>query len=97
MKSLLTFAFSLFIFCFAYSAQAQQTITGTITDKTTNEALPAATILVLKTGEGIVTDEKGRFTLNLPEGADSVAVSYIGYETKYLSTQRYRGRYAYCY
>lgn len=75
--------------CLSLSAYAQQTVTGKVTDKTTEEAITAATVSVLKTGAGVVTDVNGRFELDLPRDADTLVVSYVGYESKLISA---RGR-----
>lgn len=94
MKLFIKYTFSILTLCLSYSINAQQTITGIITDKTTKEALSAATVSVLKTGKGSVTDRNGRFELNLPDGADTIVVSYIGYQPKYINSKEIKGELA---
>ena len=55
-----------------------QTITGKVSDGTTNEKIVGATIKLLGTDKGTVTDAEGRFSL---EGTGSIQVSFVGYKT----------------
>ncbi len=73
MKHLFTFLFLLFS---TYS-QAQ-TITGRVTDATTNEKIVGASIKLVGTEKGTVTDAEGKFSL---EGSGSIQVSFVGYKT----------------
>jgi hypothetical protein len=57
------------------------TLRGTISDSQTGSRLQAATLFVKELKKGAVSDDKGAFSLDLPEGTYSVEVSYIGYET----------------
>jgi TonB-dependent starch-binding outer membrane protein SusC len=56
------------------------TISGTVTDEN-GEPLPGATISVLGTSIGTVSDIDGQYSITVPEGA-TVVYSYIGYESK---------------
>ncbi len=67
---------------FASYLQAQ-TITGKVTDATTDEAIAGATVKLLTTEKGAVTDAEGNFTL---EGSGSIEVSFIGYKTYKVKT-----------
>lgn len=60
---------------------AQRTITGKVTDDK-GEALIGASILVSGTPSGTVTDLDGTFTLEVPEGARTLEISYTGYLTR---------------
>lgn len=64
------------------SALAQRTITGTLTDGETGDALIGASILVVGTSTGTVTDFNGSYTINVPEGATELQYSYTGFVTK---------------
>ncbi|TGE08096.1 SusC/RagA family TonB-linked outer membrane protein [Hymenobacter fodinae] len=66
---------------FAQTA-AGQTITGTITDAADRSPLPGVTIIVRGTTIGATTDGKGQFSLNLPEGNNTLLVSAIGYQAQ---------------
>ena len=58
-------------------------IRGHVIEKSTEEYLPFAAILIVETGEGTVTDEKGLFRFkNLPEGTYTLRVQLLGYFTQ---------------
>lgn len=57
------------------------TLSGTITDASTNETLIGAGIFVSETRSGITTNEYGFYSLTLPAGTYTVTVSYVGFET----------------
>lgn len=63
-------------------AMAQRTITGTVTDASTKEPLIGANILVLGTSSGTVTDIDGNYSLSVPEGSNTLEVSYTGYSSQ---------------
>ena len=65
------------------STLAQRTITGTILDDA-GEALIGANILVKGTSVGAVTDLDGNYKVEVPEGSNTIVVSYTGYETQEL-------------
>ncbi len=61
------------------SAFAQQkTITGTITDRETNEPLPGVTIVEDGTTNGTISDFNGNYTISTKTGS-TLVYSYIGY------------------
>lgn len=66
---------------FFFSAYAQTTMRGKVVDKNTKEPLPGAAITVVGSTIGTSTSETGDFTLNVPEAAKQVTVSFIGYNT----------------
>jgi len=55
-------------------------ISGTVSDRATNESLPGATVLVKGTAKGVSTDVDGKFSLTISPGENILVVSYIGYE-----------------
>lgn len=72
----LVFAFS------AAMAQGQSvTITGKVTDNETQQGLPGASVLVVGTTTGTVTDVNGDFSLSVDAAGGSVklAISFVGY------------------
>lgn len=78
-----SYYFTIVAFFFLCSAvSAQSTISGTVKDQETGELLIGATVRVQGTTVGTSTDIDGNFQLSLPEGKDSLVVSYIGYQTK---------------
>ncbi len=60
----------------------QHTVTGTVTDGQTGEALPGVNVLVKGTNTGTATDPKGNYSLDVPSPTDTLIFSYIGYVTQ---------------
>ncbi len=63
------------------AALAQRTVKGTITDME-GEPLIGASILVKGTSTGTITDFNGAYSLNVPDGSETLVVSYTGFNTK---------------
>ena len=61
---------------------ADQDITGTVTGADRGEPLPGVNILVVGTNIGTSTDGNGDYSLTVPDEADSLQFSYIGYRTE---------------
>ena len=61
-------------------AQEGKKITGQVVDDT-NEPLIGASILVVGTSTGVITDLDGNFNIIVPSGATALQISYVGYET----------------
>jgi TonB-linked SusC/RagA family outer membrane protein len=76
---MLRFLGMLTIVFISLSAYSQRTITGTITDASTGEALISANVTVKGTTTGTVTDLDGKYSLRVPDGATTLVFSYIGY------------------
>jgi TonB-linked SusC/RagA family outer membrane protein len=68
-----------FFFSLALAFQLSAQVTGTVTDVTGNE-LPGATVQVVGTAIGTVTDIDGKYTISVSGG--SLRFSYTGYETQ---------------
>ncbi|WP_224996256.1 TonB-dependent receptor [Cesiribacter sp. SM1] len=60
-------------------AQQAQVIRGVITDEK-GVPLPGATVVVVGTSVGTVSDANGEFMLSVPDGSTSLSVSFIGYQ-----------------
>ncbi|MES2797140.1 MAG: TonB-dependent siderophore receptor [Bacteroidota bacterium] len=73
MKRILTVFFILSI-AFAKA----QTISGLVKDAYTNEAIIGASVKLLKSKIGVVTDKEGKFLLN---GEGSIQISNVGYKS----------------
>lgn len=70
------------LLCVASLVFAQGSISGTVIDASSQEALIGATVLVKGTLGGTVTDFDGQFTIaNLDKGDYTVVISYTGYTT----------------
>ncbi|MDH5400408.1 MAG: SusC/RagA family TonB-linked outer membrane protein, partial [Cyclobacteriaceae bacterium] len=62
------------------SAMAQTTVTGTVTDDY-DMPIPGVTVMVKGTSVGTATDVDGKYTLSIPESAETLVVSFIGMKT----------------
>ncbi|MEQ8683628.1 MAG: carboxypeptidase-like regulatory domain-containing protein, partial [Cyclobacteriaceae bacterium] len=60
------------------SILAQTLVTGTVTD-VSGETLPGVSILIEGTTQGTVTDANGKFSLEVPNSASRLSVSYVGF------------------
>ncbi|MEM9916838.1 MAG: TonB-dependent receptor [Bacteroidota bacterium] len=58
---------------------AQRSVSGLITDAETEEPLIGANVLITGTGQGTATDFDGKYTINVPEDATTLTISYTGY------------------
>ncbi len=85
MKKILLFTFSNLIL-FTQLTFSQFGITGTVIDGDFNEPLPFANILVKETGEGTTSDFDGKYTLELESGTYTLVFSFVGYETKQITS-----------
>ena len=62
------------------AADAQTVVQGRVSDAETGEGLPAATVQVLGTSRGTITNRAGDYEIAVPADADTLVVRYIGYE-----------------
>lgn len=79
MKKLFLLAFMLFT-CVALT-HAQRTVTGVVSDAS-GETLIGANVLSKGSTVGTITDIDGSFTLEVPDGATTLIISYTGYQTQ---------------
>jgi outer membrane receptor protein involved in Fe transport len=82
IKTFTKSAFVLLFVCFtAVAAHAQNvTISGTVTDKTSNTAMPGVSITIKGKTTGTATNNNGRYALTTTEKAPFIiVVSYVGY------------------
>lgn len=66
------------LFFVSISYSQAQTIKGKVTDAFTNEKIVGASVKMLNTDKGTVTDSEGAFSL---EGKGVIVVSFVGYKT----------------
>lgn len=64
---------------------SQRTISGTITDESSNEPLIGVNVIVSGTNLGTISDIDGRFSLEAPADAGSINISYVGYNDQTIS------------
>ena len=60
---------------------AQRTITGVVNDQK-GEPMVGASVIVKGTTKGMVTDIDGKYSLEVPEGANTLVFSFAGYQTQ---------------
>ncbi|MBC5994786.1 SusC/RagA family TonB-linked outer membrane protein [Pontibacter cellulosilyticus] len=81
MKKTLLLCFIL-ISALLQQAMAQvRAVTGKVTDATTNQPLPGVAVLVKGTTVGTATAVDGTYSLNIPEGGNTLVFRFIGYQT----------------
>lgn len=73
----------LLILCLAAMAQPKFTISGTITDAATNEALIGANTVEVTGYKGTVANNYGFYSLTLAAGKVKVAFSFVGFVTQF--------------
>ncbi|OEK04978.1 TonB-dependent receptor [Roseivirga misakiensis] len=80
-KYLLALA-GLFLFNLSYGFQSKAKLTGFVTDAKTGESIPGATVRLVDTSLGNITNDAGFYTIeNITPATYSVQVSFVGYET----------------
>ena len=80
------FIFLLFFYaCPSAFSQQKFTIHGTVNDKNSGEPLIGATVIVQRLNQGVITNDYGFYSLSLPKGSYSIAISYLGFETIHQS------------
>ncbi|MEQ6166790.1 SusC/RagA family TonB-linked outer membrane protein [Ekhidna sp. MALMAid0563] len=79
MKRILLLSFA-FLTVVAFSAMAQRTVSGKVTDDT-GEALPGVNVVIKGTTTGVTTDLDGNYRLSVDDGA-TLIFSYVGFETQ---------------
>ena len=60
-------------------AWAQRTVTGKVTDAETGETLVGASVTVVGTTRGAITDLDGNYSVDVPEGSTQLRFAYTGY------------------
>lgn len=67
------------------------TLTGIVANKTNNQAIPYATVSLLRADSilqsGTITDEKGRFTIEITNDAQILRISFLGYKTMHYDVK----------
>ena len=67
------------------SAQSnQREVTGTVVDAK-GESLPGATVIIKGTSTGVIADLDGKFSLDVPDEASVLVVSFVGYKSQEIN------------
>lgn len=65
---------------FSVSAQQKYTLSGTVTEASSNETLIGVTVVIPELRTGVTTNEYGFYSLTLPEGEYTLQVSFLGFQ-----------------
>ncbi|MBQ4821212.1 TonB-dependent receptor [Aquimarina sp. MMG016] len=76
---LISFLFILITQCSLYS-QEKFTLSGTVSEQSSNETLIGVNVIFPEIGKGAVTNEYGFYSITLPQGTYKLQVSYIGFK-----------------
>lgn len=68
------------LFLMVGTALAQTKVNGTVTSQDDGQPVIGASVLVVGTQVGTVTDGNGRFSLTVPEGKKTLRITYVGME-----------------
>ncbi len=68
-----------------FTALAQSTLKGIISDATSGQPIPGANVVVEGTTNGTSTDIDGNFTLTNLKAGDQIVVSFIGFSNQVIS------------
>lgn len=82
---------TMFLFLFNASfAQSRFTVSGVVKSKKNGESLIGASVRVLKTGDGVTTNDYGFYSITLPAGKYEIEISAVGLQpfTKEIDLQR---------
>jgi hypothetical protein len=71
---------ALFGHFFILQAQEKYTLSGTISEASSNETLIGVTVAVSELTTGTTTNEYGFYSITLPEGEYQIVVSYLGFQ-----------------
>ncbi|MCZ4408753.1 SusC/RagA family TonB-linked outer membrane protein [Cryomorphaceae bacterium 1068] len=83
MKLINAFVALLSLSVFSFSGFAQESVTGTVTDAQTGEALPGVSVVLKGTTNGVPTNLDGEFTLKLSQEEienDTLEFRFLGYK-----------------
>jgi hypothetical protein len=70
----------LLLFSLVSFSQEKVTLSGTISDESTNETLIGVTVIIEELKTGTTTNEYGYFSITLPKGNYTIRYTYIGFE-----------------
>lgn len=77
--------FSILCASLTLATMSAETITGVVMDGSLNEPAIGASIIVVGTTTGTVTDMDGQFSLDVPDGKFILQVSMVGYKTQVVN------------
>jgi iron complex outermembrane receptor protein len=76
----------LFLFLFvSFTSFAQNTLSGTVLEASTNQPVPGVNILVKNSTYGVTTDFDGNYTLTGISDGDVIEYSFVGLKTQTIT------------
>lgn len=69
------------------AAVGQTKVTGTVFSQDDGQPIIGAAVKVDGTSTGMLTDINGRFSLTMPEGARTLTISYLGFESRTVTAR----------
>lgn len=72
--------------CFSAFAQETLTVTGTITDASSDEGMPGVNILIKGTSLGTISDIQGKYSIQV-KSEDVLIYTYVGFESTEVEVQ----------
>lgn len=81
------FLLTVLIFSAIYQPLYSQTVWGVITDDSTGEPLPSATVLYQGTFRGTIANLEGEFTIDVDNFPATLLIRYIGYKSEQVKLQ----------
>lgn len=76
------------LICLVGRVKAQSTVSGQVISSENGEPLVGATVRVIGTNTGTITDTQGRYSVQMPVGASKLDISYIGMVSKTITGGR---------
>jgi TonB-dependent starch-binding outer membrane protein SusC len=74
-----------FMLVLPLSVLAQNTLSGKVTDATSNEAMSGVSVTITGTTNGTFTNSDGTFTLKNVKSGDNVSFSFLGFKTETIA------------
>jgi TonB-linked SusC/RagA family outer membrane protein len=81
MKRILLISFVLMASLIS-EVMAQRTVSGQVTSAEDGDGLPGVSVRVQGTNTGVTTDFDGNYRLEVPEGANTLVFSFVGYQNE---------------
>ena len=82
-----TFIILFFIFSFSLFSQQKFTLSGSVSEASSNETMIGVTIAIPALNTGVTTNEYGFYSITLPQGDYDIQVSYLGFQDQLHSLQ----------
>jgi len=79
ISALFIVSYSVFIGLNQNVMAQEMEISGIVTDVETNGPLPGANVVIIGTNIGTTTNLEGRYSISVPQSADSLLFSFLGY------------------